>query len=383
MRAEAPVVKVHLPLLGKVWVTTTDDAIRKMLKANDLFVRNPKPVTGKTLQQALPYLPKFMSPIIDNMISVDAPDHTRRRKLVDQAFARRNIAEMVPELEAIADGLLDQMDPERPVDILKTYAHQLPLIAICALLGVPVEERDMVAGWIAPISGPTNLWTLIRAMPGFKKLIAYFRAEFVTQRKTPRPGLISQLLDAETDGQKLTDDELLSMVVMLFIAGHETTVHLINMTILHMVTRPDARAVMTDTPEALPLLLEEVMRFDSPVMMTKPHFVARDVVFEGVRLRKGDKIIALVVSGNRDPARFEAPDEFRPSRRPNAHLGFGHGPHVCVGIQLARAEARVAIERLFAHYPDFRLSNPDKMPAYTKRLGIHGLKRLDIRLLRE
>jgi cytochrome P450 PksS len=379
MRDDAALVRTKIPLLGHVWITTTDAAARSVLKKTDLFVRDPKPVTGRGLDSTVWWLPTFMKPLLRNMLGVDGQDHKRLRGLVDQAFARHQVADMTPELTQISNGLLDGIDTRGPVDILSAYARPLPLMAICALLGIPAADRDRVAGWIAPISGPVNALTMLCALPGLRRLMTYFRADFAICRKTPRPGLISELVMARAAGDQLDDDELLAMVVTLFVAGHETTVHLITMTILAMITRPDARSVLHNTPEALPLLIEEVMRHDSPVMLAKPHFVTRNVAFEGVQLRKGDKVMPLLIGANRDPSRFTDPDDFQPKRQPNPHIGFGHGPHVCLGMQLARAEARIAITQLFARFPDTILGRPECPPSYTTRTGIHGLT--DLRVL--
>ena len=379
MRDDAPLVRAKIPLLGEVWVTTNDQTARSVLKKTDLFVRNPKPITGRGLDASVWWLPKFMKPLLRNMLGADGTDHKRLRGLVDQAFARHQIADMEPELTDIADGLLAGLDTQGPVDILSSYARPLPLMAICRLLGIDPADRARIAHWIAPISGPVNGMTLLLALPSLRRLMQYFRDAFAAQRISPRPGLISELVAAEAAGDKLDDDELLAMVFTLFVAGHETTVHLITMTILSILTRPDARAAVRDTPDALPLLIEEVMRHDSPVMLTKPHFVARNVAFEGVQLRRGDTVMPLLIAANRDPDRFDAADTFQPRRQPNAHIGFGHGPHVCLGMQLARAEARIAITQLFTRFPDTVLAVPDSSPSYTTRTGIHGLT--DLRVL--
>ncbi len=192
--------------------------------------------------------------------------------------------------------------------------------------------------------------------------------------------MITDLVEAEDAGDILSDDELLAMVVTLFIAGHETTVHLITMGIYGVLSNPSTRQAMHSSPAEMPLLIEEFMRFYSPVMMTKPHFVQKDIVFEGVPLAKGDQVAALLIAANHDDARFETPQAFIPNRSPNPHLGFGHGPHVCLGMQLARAEADVALTQFFTSFPDARVADPDAPADYSKRIGIHGLRRLDVRL---
>jgi cytochrome P450 len=380
MRADAPLVRAKVPFLGQVWFTTTDAAARVVLKDPSRFVRDPKPVTGKSLAQRFWFFPRFMQPLFANMLGKDGDAHKRLRGLVDQAFARTNIETLRPELSQIANDLIDQIDPTQPTDIIRHYARPLPLAAICVLLGIPEQDRARVGAMISPLSGPTTKWAIFKAFPGLYRAMRHFRADFETVRKAPRPGVISDLVHTNNAGDTLTEDELLAMVVTLFIAGHETTVHLITMTLLTLTTRPEARKALRDDPDTLPLLIEEVMRLISPVMMTKPHFVTQDTDIDGVPLKKGDQIAAFLIAANHDPARFDTPEAFIPNRRPNAHIGFGHGPHVCLGMQLARAEAQVAITELFKRFPDLALSNENDPPQYLQRIGIHGLKELKLTL---
>lgn len=379
MRNDAALVQVKLPIIGKTWLTTTDAAARLLLKSPDLFARDPTKGTGKSLAQKYWFFPPFMRPLFQNMLACDGPEHQRLRGLVDQAFTKTSTQDMRPRIADIADHLLDA-HAGQTIDIVKHYTRPLPLMAICDLLGVPADERDRVAGWIAPLSGPTSAWGMLRGFPGLWRIMRYFRADFTRVRQKARPGLITDLVQAEDEGDRLSDDELLAMVVTLFIAGHETTVHLITMGIYALLTNPVARAAMVERPDELPLLIEECMRFYSPVMMTKPHFVQQDTVLEGVSLKQGDQVAALLIAANHDGLRFARPEIFTSDRRPNAHLGFGHGPHVCLGMQLARIEAQVALERLFTRFRKTALARPDSPAVYTKRLGVHGLSRLEVRL---
>lgn len=378
MRNEGPLVKVRLPILGKVWMTTTDQAARDLLKASDQFVRDNKG-NGKPLAQRYWWMPRTLRPLLSNLLAFDGAEHKRLRDLVSLAFSRSEIDDMRPRLAAIADDLLDQIDTSKPVDVLTHYARPLPLIAICELLGIPQADRPQIIKWIAPISGVSGVVTILRSLPGLRKLMLYFREDFRTLRDTPRPGLISDLVHAESNGDRLTEDELLAMVVTLFIAGTETTVHLIANSIYGVVSNPNAHDAMLDA-ERLPLLVEEFMRFTSPVMLTKPMFVTHDLKFQGVQLKKDEAVTALLIAANRDGARFEKPDTFEAHRQPNPHLGFGHGPHVCLGMQLARAECHTALARLFERFPQARLAQDAWEPSYIRRIGMHGLSTLPLRL---
>jgi cytochrome P450 len=376
MREAGPLVPVRVPLVGRTWVTTTDAAARALLK-DARFARDPKAATGRTMRRTLWFLPGFLSPMLDSLILKDGEDHRRLRGLVDRAFARTAIDDLVPEMERMADGLLDGLDPSRPLDLIPAYARPLPLLAICALLGVPEADRARIARWITPLSAPGPT-TILRAMPGLWRVMRHFRADLGTVRRTDRPGLIRELVRAEGEGHRLSEEEVLSMVVLLFLAGHETTVHLIADSVWSLLADEALRAEVMGDPARLPLAVEEMLRFHSPVMMTKMHYALADLTFEGVALRRGERVAAFLLAANHDPARIEAPGELRPHRRPNAHVAFGFGPHVCLGMQLARAEARVALARLFARFPDARLEGA---PAYARRFGIRGVPRLMVRLV--
>jgi cytochrome P450 len=375
MRAAGPLVETRVPLIGRIWVTTTDAAARDLLK-DPRFVRDPKGPTGRTLSRTLWFLPRFLSPMLTSLILKDGEDHRRLRSLVDRAFARTAIDDLEPTIVEMADGLLVKLDTAHPVDLKATYARPLPLLAICLLLGVPSNDRERVARWITPLSNP-GATTILRAMPGLWRVLRHFRSDLETVRLIDRPGLIRELVRAEDEGGQLSEEEVLSMVVLLFLAGHETTVHLITNAIASLLFEPSLRDQTLSDPALLPLAVEEFLRFHSPVMMTKMHYAREDLVFNGIHLRKGSRVSAFLLAANHDPARVEAPEELRPHRRPNAHLGFGFGAHVCLGMQLARAETRVAISQFFARFPNARMV---EQPVYARRFGIRGYRRLLVRL---
>ncbi|MEJ6398465.1 cytochrome P450 [Yoonia sp. 208BN28-4] len=378
MQADAPVVQVKLPLIGKLWMTTTDAGARMVLKDTARFVRDSGPITGKSMKQRFWYLPRFLSPIFENLVNADGARHKRLRGLVDQAFARTSITDLRPEMAALADTLIDAMPHDRPVDIASSFARPLPTQAICSLLGVPASDRAHVNRITSSFSEVTGTFGMIKAVPGLWRTMRYFRSEFTRVRAAPGDGLITQLVQANDAGDSFNDDELLAMAVALFLAGSETTAHLITTCVHTALTMPEACRIITDQPEALPLLIEEVMRFYAPVFMTQPLFVAADTELDGVALRKGDQIAPLLIAANHDPIRFDDAGTLIPNRRPNAHLGFGTGPHVCLGMQLARAEVEVALTQLFARYPDMKQASPDVKPVYARRIGVHGLARLDV-----
>ncbi len=382
MRAKGPLAKTRIPLLGDLLLTTTDEAARLLLK-DSRFSRDPAAAGGKPFQSKLWWLPHFMRPFLNTMLVKDGDDHARIRSLVDRAFSRRSIEDMRPRLEVIADGLLNNLPTGAPVDIVKGYAAPLPLMAICELLGLPEEDREKVSGWISPISRPTGLMRILVSAPGLYRITRYFRGLFDEVRKNPDKapaGLIRELVLVESEGDQLNEDELLALVFTLFVAGHVTTVHLISDAIVGFVDRPEPPTDITSNPAQLALAVEEFMRFFTPVLMSKPHYAKEDVEFGDVMVKRGEKVSALLLAANYDPGRFDAPENLQPDRRPNPHLGFGHGKHVCLGMQLARVEAQVALSRLFARYPTLRLSGPRDEVKFQDQTGVRGINRLMLEL---
>ncbi|MEL6840818.1 MAG: cytochrome P450, partial [Pseudomonadota bacterium] len=204
MRAKGALVQVKLPFVGLTWMTTTDAAARQLLKSPELFGRDPLQGTGKTLAQKYWYFPPFVKLLFQNMLGFDGAEHVRLRGLVELAFNKTSIDDMRPRLTQIADGLLDGINPSQPVDIILAYTRPLPLMAICDLLGVPQGDRSQVARWIGPLSGPTNAWGMARGLPGLWRIMRYFRADFDRVRRNPRPGLITDLVQAEAAGDRLS-----------------------------------------------------------------------------------------------------------------------------------------------------------------------------------
>lgn len=378
MRAEGPLVRVKVPIIGKIWVTTTDAATRTLLKSPEVFRRDSEPITGKSLASRFWWMPGVIKPLLNTMIVQDDPAHRRQRRLVELAFARSSIEDLRPEITGLADALLDTLPAQGSVDIVAKYTRPLPFLAICALLGIPHEAHARLTAGIAPLSAVTNPFGAIYAIIRMRSVLNDFRAMFADARaNAPAPGLISALVHAEEDGVRLTEDELLSITMLLFLAGHETTVHLINNAIVAIANDPVLRAHFKESPDTRHLLIEEFLRFYSPVMITKPMFAAHDTDALGARLKRGEMVSAFLLAANHDPARVDAPDALQPTRKPNAHLGFGFGPHVCLGMQLARIEAAVALDRLFERHPDITL---DANPGWLKRPGLRAPARVRLRL---
>jgi cytochrome P450 len=380
LREAGPVFQTRVPLLGKTWVATTYQAASEVLKDDATFVMEAKKV-GKTLFSGIfRLLPRILRVFSENMLRHDNPDHRRLRRLVEQAFSRHSVENMRGRIGDLCDGLLDGLAGRETVDLLEEWARPLPVAVICELLGLPEDDRRKFSRWVKALLSFSSLFGMLRALPSIFRLQKYFRRHFVQCRQQPRPGLMTALVQAEQDGDKLSEDELLAMAFLLLIAGFETTVHLLSGGALALLKTPEQKERLLNDWSLLPPAVEELLRFVSPVQMSEPRYVIRDVEFHGQSLRRGDSIVALLGTANADPARFPNAEKLDLPRSPNPHVSFGSGIHFCLGAQLARVEAQVGFERLFTRYPRLALAVADSELRYIGNMGLRALVALPVRL---
>lgn len=376
LRKEGPLVRQHIPFLGKVWMTTTSEAANQMLKADALFTqRNLKgQLTG--LQW---WMPKSLRLLGDNMLGADGADHTRLRSAVDVAFARRDILQMEAKMEVLAQRFIAPFIAKgangEARDFTSEIARPFPLAIIAELLGLPDEDHERFMVWGERITNPSSIWGIVALFPALKKMIDYLRMR-IEQCKPSDAGLIAALAHNE-DGQ-LTDDEIVSMVFLLLVAGFETTTHLLAGGMLAFGQNPEQRKLFQSDPNSHALAIEECLRFVSPVMMTNPRVAREDTEICGAPIKRGERVMALIVGSNYDPSIFDAPEVFDITRSPNRHMSFGTGVHFCLGHQLARLEAKVMFKAFFDAAPNWQLAN--QKPEYRTRIGIRALKSLNIKV---
>ncbi len=364
LREAGPVLQTRLPLLGKTWVATTYQAASEVLKDDETFVMEAKKV-GKTLFSGiLRLLPRILRVFSDNMLRHDNPDHRRLRRLVEQAFSRHSVENQRGRIDVLCGGLLAGLAGRETVDLLEEWARPMPVAVICELLGLPDEDRPKFTRSVKALFRSVSLSGMLLALPSMFRLLKYFRRHFEQCRRQPRPGLMTALVQAEQDGDKLSEDELLAMAFLLLIAGFETTVHLLSGGALALLKAPGQKERLLNDWSLLPPAVEELLRFVSPVQMSEPRYVIRDLEFHGQSLRRGDYIVAWLGAANADPARFPDPEKLDLSRSPNPHVSFGTGIHFCLGAQLARVEAQVGLERLFTRYPRLALAVADSELKY-------------------
>ncbi len=381
MRAEGPVVSVKLPIIGRTWLAVTHDSCAELLKDHDDFARDPANAGSRTQARILRFLPRTLGLLATNMLGHDDPEHRRLRSLVDQAFQRRTIAALKPMIAETADRLIDRLQGRTEADLMAEFCRDLPLSVICAMLGLPEKDHDRFKNWLGGLKDTANVFAVIRAIPGLISVVRYLRRVSRPGGGARDEGLIAALRDAEIDGQKLSEDELVSMVFLLFGAGQETTTHLISGGLFALLTDVGQLRRLRDDPGLMPMCVEECLRYVSPVQMTKPRFATRDLVWQGMQFRRGDMLAAFLAAANCDPARFDRPHTFDIARHPNPHLSFGTGVHFCLGFQLARAEAAIGLQRLLDRFPDLRIAVEPGEIRWHKRLGIRALARLPVKLV--
>jgi cytochrome P450 len=294
LREAGPVIPVKLPFVGKVWVTTTHEAASAMVKDNALFVQEARHAGKSGVAGMAWWMPASLKLLTNNMLLKDEPDHRRLRKLVDKAFQRRRVRDMRGEIEAIADRLLDGFAGRDEVDLATEFSRPLPLEVICALLGLPEHDRDVFSVWAKTATSMRSSFGIFRAFLSMRGVIDYVRGQIDDCRRNPRDGLITELVHAEEDGDKLSEDELISMVFLLLFAGFETTTHLISDSIIALEQNPAQKAyLLADPAGRMERAVEELGRYATLVQSTKPRYASRDCEFFGQALKRGDIVMGL------------------------------------------------------------------------------------------
>jgi len=287
------------------------------------------------------------------LIMSDPPRHTQLRHLVSKAFTPRRTAELETHIHTIVDDLLDQVPETGPWDFVSGFAGPLPAIVIADMLGVPREDRDQFRTWSTKLiqSNPTR-GEFSPGLDAAAALYEYFSAFLTERRAHPRDDLMTALVQAEVDGEHLSDDELLGFCLLLLVAGHETTTNLLSNSAVILAQHPESRRQLADNPDLVPTAVEELLRYDSPVQGLA-RTLTRQVDLHGQRMRADDTVLLLFGSANRDDHAFPDADRFDVHRRPERQVAFGRGIHFCLGASLARLEARVALQALLARHHDW------------------------------
>ncbi len=360
LRDEAPVYKGKLSVFNAYFVSRYDDCT--MVLKDSRFVRNRSTARGGGSKLPFP-MPKSVQRLAESMIVEDDPEHRRLRNLVHKAFTPRAIGQLGEQVDVLSHELLDNAEQQGEVDLMKSFALPIPVTIISRMVGVPKDEMGHFSGGMKALtdglSGLNILRTLFLDMP---RLTKYMEGLIERKRANPQDDILTALIQAEDDGDKLNEDELVSMVFLLIIAGYETTVHLITNAVLTLLTHPDQLALLRENPDLMDTAIEEIMRYHGPIEGTKPQYPIEDVTLHGVTIPKGAMVSPILGAANHDERVFENPEVFDITRDPNPHLGFGRGIHYCLGAPLARLETKIALTALLERNPNLRLAvDPDEL----------------------
>jgi cytochrome P450 PksS len=312
------------------------------------------------------------------MVDLDPPDHTRLRQFVHKAFTPRLIEQMRERVQTLANDLLDAVARKGEMDLIREYALPLPMIIITEILGVPIQDRDKFHKWSKVIVAVDQFNANWRVIPAVWMFNRYLRRFFKVRRADLRDDLVSALIQGEEAGDRLSEDELLAMVFLLLVAGHETTVNLIGSGTLELLRHPDQMEKLRRDPSLIKSAVEELLRFTAPVFMSTERYAREDVRIQGVTIPCGEMALGVIGSANRDETVFENPDTMDIEREPNKHLSFGHGIHYCLGAALARLEAQIAINTLLERMPKLRLKGSPEALRWRRSLILRGLESLPV-----
>jgi cytochrome P450 len=350
-----------------------------VLLDDDRFVRDPRnALTTEELEARSDFFPD-LGPIENHMLNRDGDDHRRLRRLVTKAFTPKMVEQLRPRIQAIADELLDAVEDRGETDLSASYAFPLPITVIAEMLGVPHEDQDRFRRWsdavVTPALDEEEIQQFFEQMGEF---VAYLTELFAERRAAPTDDLISALLAARDEEDALSEDEVFGTVVLLIVAGHETTVGLIGNAVLNLLEHPEQLALVREDPELLPASIEEVLRYEGPVERTLNRWAKTDVELGGRTIRRGELVIAIVGAADRDATRFAEAERLDVRREDVRHLAFGRGPHYCLGAPLARLEAQIALATLFRRLPGLRLAVPREELEWRPTPGFRRLVALPV-----
>ncbi|MFE1985609.1 cytochrome P450 family protein [Streptomyces mirabilis] len=371
LRDTAPVHRVAGTDGNPAWLVTRYEDVREAL-ANPLLSMDKK--------HALPgsYQGLSLPPALDaNLLNMEAPDHTRIRRLVVRAFTARRIEQLRTPVRETADRLLDALGPHGSADLMTAYAAPLPITVICDLLGIPGEHRRDFRAWTDVLVAPDP------TRPGAAKEAVAAMLGFLTQlladkRKKSADDLLSDLIAVRDEGDRLSEDELMSLAFLILFAGYENTVQLIGNAILGLLTHPDQLAALRANPERFPNAVEEFARHEGPALLAIRRFPVEDVTIGAVTVPAGETVLLSLAAANRDPARFPDPERLDLGRDASGHLALGRGIHYCVGAPLARLETEIAVSALLERLPDLALDTDPAELRWRPSLRARGLLALPV-----
>jgi pimeloyl-[acyl-carrier protein] synthase len=368
---------VHWDQFLHCWVVTRYADVHQVLHSFSAD-RTPSPEAMRAL--GLGHIEPIAEVMVKQMLFLDAPDHTRLRKLCSTAFTPRRVELLEGRVEAIANDLIDKVIANKRMDVVADFAAPFPAIVTAHLLGVPAEDHAQLKAWSADFAEMLgnfqhNPERIDRVLKSVADMTGYFRRA-VREEERPLPeGLIRSLVEAEIDGNRLSEEEVIANTIVTMVGGQETTTNLIGNGLLTLLRQPDKLAELRDNPDIAERAIEELLRFETPSQHTG-RICREDTIMGGKLIKKGDAVMAVMAAGNRDPRRFADPDTLDLRRTDNRHLAFGWAAHFCFGAPLARMEGRIAFTTLLRRLPELALG--EGKLSWRENLGLRGLKSLQV-----
>lgn len=378
LRAERPVVRVRMPDGKPAWLLTRYGDVQNALK-DERLSKNPYITLTKEEQAAkMPWIPKLLKPLTQNMLDQDPPDHTRLRSLVSQAFTPRFIEQLRQRIESLCGELIAPFHARGGGELIEDLALPLPLTVIADMLAVPKADRSRFRRWsqaVANVGTPTQM---MLALPSLWRFMRYVRSLTRDRRSALGDDLLSGLLRLEETQDHLSEDELMAMIIILLIAGHETTVNLIASGTLALLDFPEELERLRADRSLVKPAIEELLRYTSPVELGTERYTREPVTFSGVEIPRGERVLPVIAAANYDPEQFPEPARLDLSRSPNRHVSFGYGAHYCLGAALARLEGEAALNTLLDRSRVLRLRTPREKLTWRRSLFLRGLERLPL-----
>ncbi|MCY8039837.1 cytochrome P450 [Bacillus paralicheniformis] len=377
LRPSRPVYPVSMGDLGEGWlITRYEDAVHILKDAR--MKKNYENVFTEEELENFSAL-ENEEPLSKHMLNSDPPDHGRLRSLVQKAFTPRMVLQLENRIQKIADSLLDQAEPNHSMNLVDDFAFPLPIIVISEMLGIPLEDRQKFRVWSQAVidfsDTPESLEEYKHKIGEFAEYLEYLVCK---KRDEPAEDLVSALIQAESEGTTLSIEELYSTIMLLIVAGHETTVNLITNMTFALLNHPDQLEKLRQNPDLIDSAIEEALRFYSPVELTTLRWAAEPFTLHGQEIKRKDVIIVSLASANRDDTVFPNADRFDIERKDNRHLAFGHGSHFCLGAPLARLEAKIAIQTLLRRFEHIEIKGEREQIKWKGNFLMRALEELPL-----
>lgn len=380
LRRHAPVSRVrhNVMLRGEAFLISRYDDVMQVHTDPRLSTDLLTHVRGA---RVIRYAPRILRVLTDTMVFKDDPDHKRLRGLVNKAFTPKRVQAMSDHVEAVVAELVDGLAGRGTVDLVREFNVPLPLRVISEMMGVSAEDRADFHRWTEELTeavGDGGTIPILRALPDGRRMMKMFDRMAAERLADADDGLISAVVRAQEDGDSLDHDEVVAMIFLLLLAGHDTTANLIGSSVVALLRNPEQLARLRDEPALTESAVEELLRFTTPVPCGAPRIATEELEIGGTTVPKGAHVLGMIISANRDEAVFDRPEELDLGRHPNRHLTFAFGAHYCLGNQLARLEGRAAIRALVDRFPNMRLAVPEDELRYRPTQSLRGLRSLPL-----